>query len=89
VKFIGGINKELPVPSSITLEALEEARLMLNSEPPMLVGGSRRQITPEIVAMIEEWSPFTAVVLIPEPVLSHPNTWFLAGTTIVVFTPGV
>lgn len=82
------VERKLPVDSDLTEEAFLECVKLLQGEDPLILGASREVLTHQVISMVQRVSPITAIVAIPEPVLSTNRTWFVAGTTIVAFSQG-
>lgn len=87
MKTIGGIGARLATPSDITVEAYLEMEKLLRGETPLLLGcATKGMMYPSFEKWLRQNRPTVAIVLLPEPILSHPMTWFIAGTTIVAFS---
>lgn len=75
--------------SDLSETSFLECVKLLQGEDPLILGASKEVLTHQVISMIQRVSPITAIVALPFPVLSHPQTWFVAGTTIVAFSQGV
>jgi hypothetical protein len=72
------------VAADISVESFQEMIKLLKGEEPLLLGAT--YVPDEFIGWLRANSPVTAVVILPAPLLSHENTWFVAGTTIVAMS---